>query len=248
MKTLNRKSGPNEFQTGTAPTHKRFDSLKQDIDALCLAMALPSPDIKESSTAELSERYQHLIDLFARHPASKKTWFQPGTDPKAAKALNTAYTQENLVRIFLGDPQTGRDWCEEFEAIGFVGRSSGVLKVPLLLEAYRASANTFESSAFGGAILCKNVLRIVDVLSSTDLYRHPLYQTPDLAVVGASEDMRKIGYFFSVVRHFGPHEDSQCVANFKDESQAIEHVAFLQGLRIGRPFRTRAQAAADILV
>ncbi|MFH1740063.1 MAG: hypothetical protein ABIH23_13720, partial [bacterium] len=36
------------------------------------------------------------------------------------------------IRVFYGDTITGRDWMEENDTMGIVGRSSGQIKVPLL--------------------------------------------------------------------------------------------------------------------
>lgn len=40
-----------------------------------------------------------------------------------------------MVRIWLGDTQTGRAWAEENDVIGTIGRSTGTMEVPLLVEA-----------------------------------------------------------------------------------------------------------------
>ena len=78
------------------------------------------------------------------------------------------------LHISLGDTASGRDWLEEFETHGYVGRSMGPVKVPLLV------ANT--RSLGGGAILDHCIVRIRESAGGRVLYRHPNYHHGTLEI------------------------------------------------------------------
>lgn len=72
-----------------------------------------------------------------------------------------------------GHTATGRCWLDEHDVVGRIGRSTGMMKVPLLIEA----------GADGGvAILTSCLLRRIDWESGRDLSRHPAYRAPDLTI------------------------------------------------------------------
>src|SRR5580704_12602052 len=55
------------------------------------------------------------------------------------EGLLLPYLHKNKrVRIYLGDPETGRDWGEENDVTGFIGRSTGREPVLLLLPGNRS--------------------------------------------------------------------------------------------------------------
>jgi hypothetical protein len=80
------------------------------------------------------------------------------------------------LRFCFGDTDTGKDWCEKNDTIGYIGRSSGNIKVPLLLESVRSSG--------GGALLDHCIVKIEEIKRHThcpsyhEVYRHPKYHLP----------------------------------------------------------------------
>lgn len=54
--------------------------------------------------------------------------------PHVAKLLEHFRDSGRLLRLFLGVRETGRDWMEKNDMVGYVGRSSGSQKVPLLIQ------------------------------------------------------------------------------------------------------------------
>jgi hypothetical protein len=101
----------------------------------------------------------------------------------------TAYheeTPENIIRILesarqsnrstrlrfcFGDTADGRDWGEVHDTTGYIGRSTGSIKIPLLI----ATAN----SSGGGGLLDHCIVRIERKERGekyyTEVYRHPQY-------------------------------------------------------------------------
>jgi len=66
----------------------------------------------------------------------------------------------------------GRDWHECNDVTGTIGRSTGKIKVPLLIKTSR--------SLGGGAILDHRIVRIRDTKTGRDIYRHPSYHTGEV--------------------------------------------------------------------
>lgn len=178
---------------------------------------MPAPE--HYGTLAGYDLYLKACDAWASSVNSKRTWFTPGTDPKVMKLLEQFRGDGQLIRIFLGDPKTGRDWCEENDVVGRVGRSTGSQKVPLLL---------CDGESWGGAILTECVLRIMDA-QDRELYRHPLYQEPKLGMeLETDPTMMAKGYTWSVNR------DGQIQARFKSSHDAAEYVCFMTGKRAMR--------------
>lgn len=111
-------------------------------------------------------------------------------------------------RLFYGDVKTGKDWNEENDILGYITRSNGEFKVPLLL------ANT--NSRSGGALQDNCIVKIT--CDKEILYAHPNYTCGVFT-------LKKEGYVVSVFR------DGVCIANFKTIDRAKNYIAFMQGTR-----------------
>lgn len=73
------------------------------------------------------------------------------------------------IRPYYGDAETGRDWGEVFDVTGYVGNSTGRIKIPILLHNAR--------SVGGGSILDHCIVKI-DHANKRDggtIYFHPTY-------------------------------------------------------------------------
>jgi hypothetical protein len=74
--------------------------------------------------------------------------------------LEKARLNRTRLHISLGDVATGRDWLEEFECFGFIGRSMGPTKVPLILPSAVEQSWITASSEFGivqVVVFCTNI-------------------------------------------------------------------------------------------
>lgn len=141
------------------------------------------------------------------------TYFDPGTDAKAARVLETSRIRERKVRLILGDTSTGEPWLEEHDVIGRIGRSTGSLKVPLLIE---------PGEHGGCAILCACLLAIVDWESGDFLYRHAAYREADLSIKPSGDPDPS----WNVLRR------EEVVASFRDIGKAGAYLAFMRGATI----------------
>lgn len=145
-------------------------------------------------------------------------YYHKGTPDAVVSALEWARRNRVRIGLRLGDPETGRDWNEEFEVEGYVGRTCGPLVVPLLVNNSRSSG--------GGPILTANVLRIV--FSTTNgpkvLYEAENYQAPRFTIGPAHETSRAEGYVE------GGYINGELHAQFKKPGQAARWVAKMQRL------------------
>lgn len=222
-----------------------FDHVAAMIIELQKTMGLTQTPVEVGTIASY-ELFQSLIYVFGTHPASKKTWYQPGTSDLVKKVIDKALANTpTILRIFVGNTATGYDWCEENEVVGYVGRSGGIMKSPLLMPVIR-DGNTLHSSNFGGAINCSSILRIIDVVSEVELYRSPVYQAPNFTVEPAIQIHHAVGLKFSVHRLEGGHTAPCNVANFKTIQEADSFVAFMKGIKVTFPFKTQEQLKKEL--
>lgn len=179
-----------------------------------LAERLKRPDLAfgEADYGALSgyQKYLSAVEAWGKSPLTRKTYFDPATDPKAAQVLERCREANAKVRLILGDTATGRTWLDEHDVVGRIGRSTGTLKVPLLIE----------PGADGGiAILTACLLAIIDWERGKFLFRHPRYRAPDLLI-------RPSG---NTERPWDVLHDEQVVACFPDIGKAGAYVAFMRG-------------------
>jgi hypothetical protein len=144
------------------------------------------------------------------------TWFSYGTPKKVRSLLEEYRRSEAQIRIFYGDQSTGRDWNEENDVIGRIGRSTGVMQIPLLI--------TGEEHG-GPGLLDDCIVRMIDVQSKKDIYRHPSYHQGKMEIVTATCE----GYTHAV------NVDKSTVANFKTLGSAAHYVAFISGESMDLP-------------
>lgn len=95
--------------------------------------------------------------------------FDQRTTDKVCQILaNYCGNRSQRVRIFLGDTDTGKDCFECYDTIGYIGRSTGTIKIPLMVATSR--------SLGGGAILDHCIVKIT--INKNVVYKHPKYHAP----------------------------------------------------------------------
>jgi len=97
------------------------------------------------------------------------TSYNVKTPVGVVKVLEMERTSGGRITIDLGDTKTGRSWEEHYDISGYVGRSMGPQKVPILLYNSR--------SLGGGEILTSNIVAIYISRGKKLLYSHPTYKT-----------------------------------------------------------------------
>lgn len=142
------------------------------------------------------------------------TYYHDTTPPEVVTALESARRTGAKVRLFFGDKETGRDWLEEWDVYGKVGRSMGPMKIPLLIKTCRSMG--------GGAISDDCIVRLI--VNGREVYRHPKYH------VGFTirETQTEPGYTHAVDVGGKNH------ANFKSLTKAQRWVEFMRGERMSK--------------
>lgn len=104
---------------------------------------------------------------------------------KIQKALTKAFKEGWKVRIFYGDTQTGRDWLEESNSIGYVKLHKHRAHFILLFK---------KQSAYGDVICVKNIVKIL-ALNGEVLYQHDAYHLDELVI----SQSKQSGYSHEIV-------------------------------------------------
>ena len=143
-------------------------------------------------------------------------WFHPETSLKVRALLESLLANRARVRIWLGDAVTGRAWTEEHDVMGRIGRSTGQIKVPLLVAA----------NARGGPAILDHCIVRIDLTdrrglrgASPTLYQHPSFHTGDWSV-----QQSDIPEYAETVLHNGTVH-----ARFKKEGRGQRYVNFMTG-------------------
>lgn len=138
--------------------------------------------------------------------------FDAGTNDAVKAKLASLHKTRDRVRIVYGDPVTGKDWLEEHDVMGRIGRSTGSTKVPLLI------AN--ERSMGGGALLTARILKIVLVDNKKVLYQHENYVEPKFGIIPNHNDDLPVSV---TVQGKWPVEQ----ARFKTHDAATKYIDFM---------------------
>lgn len=138
------------------------------------------------------------------------------TPQEVIDILERSRINRTKIRVFFGDV-TGRDWMEEYDTMGHVGRSTGEIKVPLLIP--RAT------SSGGGALIDSSIVKIT--IDKITVYQHPNYRLPALRIapVSTGSSLEQKGYTHMV------YADDVNTGNFKSLEKAEKYVEFLRGER-----------------
>lgn len=139
------------------------------------------------------------------------TTYSDKTLPEVANALERARLNHTRVRLFLGDQDTGRDWHEENDLIGYIKRSTGPRPSPILVYDERSTG--------GPAILTDSIVWIMDTHGRT-LWKHPQYHGKTFTLRVPSEGP---GYAADVL------ENGETCANFHKITSAENYIKFMTG-------------------
>ena len=90
------------------------------------------------------------------------TAYNPNTPDEVINALEYSRKSQVKVKIYYGDVETGRNWNEERDTIGIIGRSCGDIKIPILLS---------NSGSIGGVGVLDHCIIKIKTTSGNVLYQ-----------------------------------------------------------------------------
>jgi hypothetical protein len=99
-------------------------------------------------------------------------YFKQTTPEAVMHTLQNAYACEVRIRLHYGDKETGRDWQEENDIEGYVGKTTGAVPIPILV---------YNKRCLGGcAILTDCIVKITTAgrKHRVTRWQHPHYHIP----------------------------------------------------------------------
>lgn len=190
---------------------------------------LVPPTEPEIGTLKQYEQYCDMLRIVGKRKTG--TWFSYDTPTKVRNILEQYRVDGGRLKLFYGDRTTGRDWMEENDVMGRIGRSTGMMQIPLLIA---------EGEYGGPGILDGSIVRILDATTREELYRQKNYFLPEMeirpvdgmvACWHTSEPQKLLtdmGYTHGV---FVRQRDGEFAnhANFRSYGKAAQFVAFMAG-------------------
>ncbi len=219
--TLNNEQKFFVINFGNGYTCRGFDNLFAELTQLAQALGMPTPKSEQIGTIDQYNQYQEAIKELRVRGGFKDTWFSPNTPLAVQSVLEKARKHDTVIRVYLGDTDSGRCWNEENDVIGTVGRSTGLMKCPLLIA---------KGDSGGGAILTNCIVKIQDAETGKTLYQHANFQLPEMTIANVTDAMLlNKGYTNEVLF------DGKTQANFKNVGKAAAYIAFMSGECMTQP-------------
>lgn len=172
-------------------------------------------DIDTTTSPEIYEWTGPTGVEFVQEKSLCGTYYHRETPQVVRAILDSKMQSRERIRIFLGDTITGKSWGDEWGVLGAVGRSTGEIKIPLLI------AN---SRSYGGPAISDDCIVAIADSPGHFIYRHPKL---DLGAWTVGEP-KKDGYIEASYR------DGAIVGQFKKAGQAKRHCQFMVGERFAK--------------
>ena len=131
------------------------------------------------------------------------------------EAICYAFNNKIRVRVWYGDINTGVSWNDENDICGYIGRSTGQIKIPLLINSRKSSG--------GGALSVSCIIKVVETQTKRVLYKHENFHQSTFRPSAVS-DMP--GYSANV------YQDGEIYARCKSVYSAVRLAAFMNGERM----------------
>jgi len=96
------------------------------------------------------------------------TSYDSSTSQEVINVLERCRQNKTRVKLDYGKVETGESWGEIHDITGYIGRSNGSIKIPLLIYNKRSWG--------GGGILDNCIIQIKESKGGKVLYQHPNYK------------------------------------------------------------------------
>lgn len=175
-----------------------------------------------------------IIEAFGKtyRVSETGTYYHVNTPEAVISELEKARAFGRRIRVFYGyteteaDGEPGTSWDEENDVVGYVGRSTGSVKVPLLVYNKRSTG--------GGALLDHCIVAILGQGGGW-LYRHPAFRVRAMTCkwLKAGDDHFP-EYAAEVLRALPEKDGGEVVARFRSIEKAGRWLAFMTGKRFSK--------------
>lgn len=128
---------------------------------------------------------------------------------EVSEVLQQYLHRDVRLRVWYGNPDTGKAWPEEFDVVGYVGRSTAFReenKIYLLVHSRRSMG--------GPAMLVDHIVRIDRTDTGRTLYEHAHFDPGTYTIDGTEVE-----------------RDGDLVARFGSRREAEKYVQFMRGER-----------------
>lgn len=138
------------------------------------------------------------------------TCYHNQTPLEVVEALEQVRENKKRIRVWYGE--NGKSWNEEYNIMGTIGRSTGSIKIPLLIHNQR--------SLGGNALLDHCIVKIIDTRTKRTLYQHnkfkqSFFEADDTLVYECKEE--------------GQKANAEIYASCKTHEQALKLSDFMNG-------------------
>ena len=147
----------------------------------------------------------------------------PTVNDSLINVLEACRVRRNRVRVWLGDIRTGRSWNEEYDVTGYIGRSGGNYKIPLLVHNKRSYG--------GGALLVDAIIRIDDIKTKRTLWKVDNFHVEPMLI--RTEENNEYPYMV-MQKKDGRSDYDFNIANFKNHDSAERWIDFMEGRRYNK--------------
>jgi hypothetical protein len=111
------------------------------------------------------------VDFNTMFKTSDGTCYNTQTPDKVVQILERARRDRTRLVFDYGDATTGKSWGECYDIVGYIGRSTGTNKIPILV---------FNSRSWGGGAISDDcIIKISESKGKRMLYVHPTYQAAE---------------------------------------------------------------------
>jgi hypothetical protein len=114
-----------------------------------------------------------------RYKVMNDTYYSKETSDQIISLLDHLRKMQSRVRFYWGDTKTGCDWGDTCDVSGRISRTTGTIKIPILIHNRRSSG--------GCAILTHCIVRIdwanKKGYDNPTIYRHPKYHVENTDVI-----------------------------------------------------------------
>lgn len=142
--------------------------------------------------------------------------YHPDTAPELVAVLERLRKSRARVRLFYGNPKTGRAWDEEHDVTGLIGNSTGDCKVPLIVH----------TRSFGGPHLLDHCIVAVMTSPGSFAWKAKHFTTGQWTVSTERRFLRVKGYEAASLR------DGELIGRHRTTRGAWRYVAFMSGRRM----------------